>query len=62
MAEQAALAFAQSLRWILAGVAGAAFSKFDLLDRGFWYTLGFLGPTILALTAVDYLIRILILP
>jgi len=62
MAEELALAFAQSLRWVIAGVAGAAFAKNEMLDRGFWYQLGYIGPLIAALAALEYMIQILIVP
>jgi len=60
MPNEIALAFAQSVRWIIAGVAGAAFAKIDLLDRGFWYQVGFIGPLILALTMLEYMVLVLI--
>lgn len=46
MVEEWVLSFVQSLRWILAGMAGAAFSKFDLLSdkKSFMYKAGFLFP------------------
>lgn len=63
MTEQWVLSFVQSLRWILAGMAGAAFSKYDLLnsERSIWYKVGFLIPTILMLAGADYLVRFLLL-
>lgn len=60
MSNEVALAFAQALRWIIAGVAGAAFMRYDLLDRNASYLLGFMVPLILSLAFVEYMILILI--
>jgi len=62
MADELAIALAQSLRWVIAGIAGAAFAKNDMLDRGFWYQLGYIGPLIAMLAALEYAIQILIVP
>lgn len=48
---------AQSLRWILAGTAGAAFAEVGLLSKGIGFKVGFLIPTVIGLAILDLLIR-----
>lgn len=60
MPNEFSLAFAQSLRWIIAGIAGAGFAKHDVLDKNFRYLIGYLVPTILMLAFVEYLILLLV--
>jgi len=55
------IAFAQAFRWVIAGIAGAAFSKYDILDKNFWYLVGLLVPLILTLAVIEYLIQVLII-
>lgn len=59
MPSEMSLAFAQSLRWIIAGIAGAAFAKNDLLDKSFWYLVGYLVPLILMLAGLEYVLLVL---
>lgn len=61
MPNEAYLAFAQTLRWMIAGIAGAAFAKYDLIERDIWYLIGFMVPLILMLTLLEYSIRTLLL-
>lgn len=61
MPNELAIAFAQSLRWIIAGVAGAAFAKHEILDKNIWYMVGYLGLLILLLSLVEYVIQTLVL-
>lgn len=56
MAHEIAAAFVQALRWIAAGLAGAAFSKFNLLDANTLHLIGFLVPLIFMLAFVEYLL------
>lgn len=61
MANELAIAFAQALRWIIAGVAGAAFAKHEILDKGFRYQVGYLVPLIVLLALVEYAIQVLVI-
>ena len=63
MAEEWIMSFVQSFRWILAGIAGVAFSEFDLLneEKNLLYKATVLFPTIVVLAGFDFLIRWLLL-
>lgn len=60
MSNHAKESVAQSARWVIAGLAGAAVST--TMGEGLFYQIGYLSPMLIGLTAIDYLIRRVIEP
>jgi hypothetical protein len=57
ISDESAESLAQSLRWVVAGTAGAAFAESGLLSKGISFQAGFLIPTVIGLAIIDFLIR-----
>lgn len=60
MSSEVSKSIAQSARWVIAGVAGAAVA--ETMGEGVFYQIGYLGSALIGLVAIDYLIRRLIGP